>query len=101
VIWLIIGIVFVLVVAAAALASNLKDVYDTVRAVLRRPAVGKEAMRGKTAVVKSALRPEGRVMLDGELWTAVSREGNIEAGTTVRVDGLRGLKLFVRRQDKP
>ncbi|HEY91514.1 MAG TPA: serine protease [Dehalococcoidia bacterium] len=93
----IVGIV-VFVLVAVLLWSQLVDVFQTLRAVFRRPATGKEAIRGKTATVKVVLEPEGTVLMAGELWKAVSQEGHIEAGVIVQVRKIEGLKLFVVRK---
>lgn len=37
----------------------------------RQPAIGKEDMKGKTAVVREPLNPEGTILCQGELWNAV------------------------------
>ena len=93
----IIGII-VFVLVAVLLGSQLADVFQTLRAVLRRPATGKEAIKGKTAVTKTALEPEGTVLMDGELWKAVSQKDYIKVGETVIVKKIEGLKLFVVRK---
>jgi len=93
----IVGIV-VFVLLAVLLWSQLVEVFQTLKAVLRRPQTGKEALRGKTATVRTALEPEGTVSLGGELWKAISPEGYIEAGVTVIIRKIEGLKLFVIRK---
>jgi len=93
----IVGIV-VFVLVAVLLGSQLADVFQTLRAVFRRPATGKEAIRGKTAVTKTVLEPEGTVLMEGELWKAVSQEEHIKVGETVKVKKIEGLKLFVIRK---
>ncbi|MBL7165293.1 MAG: serine protease [Dehalococcoidales bacterium] len=93
----IVGIV-VFVLLAVLLWSQLVEVFQTLRAVFRRPLTGKEALRGKTATVRTALEPEGTVSLEGELWKAVSQEGYIEVGVTVEIRKIEGLKLFVIRK---
>jgi membrane-bound serine protease (ClpP class) len=92
-----IAIAAIVVFSLLAIAAFLffTDVFHTLRAVLRRPQTGKEALRGKTAVVRKALLPKGTVMLDGELWTAVSDGGPVEPGETVRVDRVENLTLHV------
>lgn len=95
----IVGIV-VFVLLAVLLWSQLVDVFQTLKAVFRRPLTGKEALRGKTATVRTALEPEGTVSLEGELWKAVSKEGRIEAGVTVKITKIEGLKLYVTKRGK-
>jgi membrane-bound serine protease (ClpP class) len=66
----------------------------------RQPSTGWEELIGKTAVVRTALAPEGMVMFKGERWTAVSEEGSIEVGETVTIDRVDSLKLYVSRLKK-
>ena len=57
----------------------------------RRVSAGSEDLVGKTARVRTALRPEGTVFIQGEYWTAVSEEGHVEPGeevVVIRVDNL-------------
>ena len=68
-----------------------------VRALYDRPTTGPEAMVGATAVVKTPLAPAGQVLVDGELWRAVSEDGPVPAGETVRVTAVEGLTLKVKR----
>lgn len=59
---------------------------------------GREELTGKTAVVKVALAPEGMVFFKGELWTAISEEGRIEAGEEITICRVDGLKLYVTKK---
>jgi membrane-bound serine protease (ClpP class) len=61
----------------------------------RRPTVGGEALVGEVAVVRSALRPRGMVVLGGERWRAISQVGPIDSGQSVRVLAVHGLELVV------
>lgn len=56
---------------------------------------------GQLASVESPLRPEGFVMLDGELWPARSRTGvSVPRGrANVRVVGASGCRLEVEPAD--
>jgi len=58
----------------------------------RPPAVGAEALVGKTAVVTD----EGWVRAEGELWRARGAEG-ARPGERVTVEAVEGLTLLVRR----
>lgn len=58
------------------------------------PTVGREAMTGERAEVVEALRPEGWVRVQGELWRARSERG-AERGETVLVRRVDGLTLLV------
>jgi membrane-bound serine protease (ClpP class) len=66
-----------------------------VRALARRPITGAAGLIGQTGVVRSAIDPEGQVLVQGELWRAVSAGGPIAAGETVRVTAVAGLTLTV------
>ncbi len=89
--WLIYGLaaimaVFFLMVVSAILRSR------------RLPAVtGMQALVGRTAVVRSALEPEGQVFLEGERWTATAEDGPVQEGENVIVTAVHGLRLAVRR----
>lgn len=64
----------------------------------RQPKTGREELKGKTAVVKVALEPEGTVLYKGELWTAVADKGKIKPGEEVTITGVDGLTLQVTRK---
>lgn len=59
-----------------------------------RPKTGPEAMIGETAEVSSECRPDGRVHVHGELWTAYCEAG-AGVGETVRITAMDGLTLTV------
>jgi membrane-bound serine protease (ClpP class) len=64
------------------------------KAQLRKPATGSEGMIGKEGVAVTAIHEEGKILIDGEYWNAVSEQG-VEEGKTVKVLGVKGLKLIV------
>ncbi len=66
-----------------------------VRALRGRPLTGAAGMVGNTGVTRSAIDPEGQVLVQGELWRAVSDGGPIAAGEAVRVVAVEGLTLKV------
>jgi membrane-bound serine protease (ClpP class) len=68
-----------------------------VRALYRPSVTGSSAMVGRIGVTRTALGPEGHVLIDGELWRAVSPDGRIEAGETVQVTAIDGLTVKVAR----
>ena len=66
---------------------------------LRRPqTTGAAGMVGQVGVVKSALEPEGRVLIGGELWQAVAQDGPVGVGERVQVSAIDGLTLKVTKQ---
>ena len=68
-----------------------------VRALYRPAATGASGMVGQTGVVQRALDPEGQVLVEGELWRAVAREGSVPAGEKVEIERVDGLTLTVAR----
>jgi membrane-bound serine protease (ClpP class) len=71
-----------------------------VRTYRRQATTGKEDLRGKIAVVKETLDPEGLVFYQGDLWTALSNSGRIESGEEVIITEVKGLKLLVMKKAK-
>ena len=57
---------------------------------------GREGLLGATGTVKGRLDPTGTVFVQGTLWSARSPVP-IEAGATVRVVGVEGLRLTVEK----
>ncbi len=86
--------VIIPVIALAALFSFFV-VGMGVRALRRRPITGGEGMVGLVGTVKTPLEPRGKVMIQGELWDAVSNE-TVEPGNEVHVTRVDGLKLHVK-----
>ena len=62
----------------------------------RRPAVGVEAMIGKTGVAASNLWPEGQIRVGGEIWQARCERG-CDLGAKVVIRSVEGLTLVVER----
>jgi len=71
------------------------------RALYRPSTTGTAGMVGQTGVVKTALDPEGHVLVDGELWQAVAADGPVPAGERVQVLGVDGLTLKVSKSARP
>lgn len=67
-----------------------------IRAQRSKPVTGAEGLVGTTVVAQTDIAPEGMVMLQGELWEAVSDEV-IKQGETAVVKAVEGLKLVVKR----
>lgn len=65
----------------------------------KKPVTGIEALIGMGGTAKTEIHPRGTVLLQGELWEAVSEEP-IKEGEPVIVQGLDGLKLMVKRSPK-
>jgi len=67
-----------------------------VRSVGRKPVSGQEGMLGAIGTAKERLDPTGTVFVQGTLWSARSTVP-IEAGATVRVVDVEGLRLTVEK----
>ena len=67
------------------------------RALHRPQTTGAAGMVGHTGVVRTALDPEGQVLVDGELWRAVTRDGPVPPGEHVEIVSVDGLTLTVTR----
>lgn len=65
-------------------------------ALLRRP-VRLTDMSGASGVVVEALKPDGIIKVEGELWNARSMSSEIEEGARVVVVRQEGLRLLVQR----
>jgi membrane-bound serine protease (ClpP class) len=67
-----------------------------IRAQRRQPTTGREGLVGLVGEVTEALKPNGRVFVEGELWFASSDEP-IESREMVQIVAVQGMKLHVRR----
>ena len=62
-------------------------------------ASGVEAMIGEIGIARTPVGPDGKVFVHGELWNA-SANGEIAAGSRVRVRGVEGLRVIVERAEE-
>jgi membrane-bound serine protease (ClpP class) len=67
-----------------------------VKAQMRKPQTGKEAMVGMEGDALSDIVPEGKVFVYGETWNAIS-DDKILKGEKVKVTGVDNLKLKVQK----
>jgi membrane-bound serine protease (ClpP class) len=65
------------------------------RALKSKPPTGREGLIGETGESLTALRPEGRVRIHGEIWNAVSESGTIAKDVRIRVVRVENLTLHV------
>lgn len=65
-----------------------------VRARRNKVLTGSSGMIGEIGVSRTALEPEGQILVHGEYWDAVAST-NVPAGAQVRVKAVSGLKLTV------
>jgi len=68
-----------------------------VRAQYRKVTTGAQGMIGEVGVARTALAPEGTVLVEGELWKARVTEGSIDLGQKVRVVAMDGFELTVEK----
>ncbi|MBI2882460.1 MAG: nodulation protein NfeD [Candidatus Methylomirabilis oxyfera] len=66
------------------------------RAQRQKTTTGAEGLIGQIGTVRTPLKPEGSVLVGGELWSAQCEEG-AEPGDTVKIWAVKGLMLFVRK----
>jgi membrane-bound ClpP family serine protease len=69
------------------------------RALKKQSTIGLPSMIGSTGKAADNLSPEGMVKIRGELWGAISEEGDISSGENIVVTGENGLKLLVRKTE--
>ncbi|TAJ32042.1 MAG: nodulation protein NfeD [Nitrospirae bacterium] len=65
-----------------------------IRAMRRKPSTGREGMVGLVGVAKTTLAPQGKILVHGELWEAVS-DRPLQPGDQAEVTKIEGLKLYV------
>ena len=88
---------FILILVFAVAASIL--VFRRVAVAQRQKvATGHEELIGRVTKVRAALKPEGTVFIDGEIWSARIINGQAEVGEDVIITGVEGLKLNVAKQ---
>jgi membrane-bound serine protease (ClpP class) len=69
-----------------------------VRALRSRPSTGEAGLVGQVGIARSALAPDGQIMIQGELWRAVAEDGTVAEGEPVKVIAVEGLTLKVTRE---
>jgi membrane-bound ClpP family serine protease len=102
------GLVLVIAAVAAALVVTVGWVAVAARKALiaarRRTLSGREALSGRTGVVRTWNGDGGQVFVDGALWRArrswADHEERLDAGDAVVVERVSGLTLAVRRAEE-
>ena len=87
-------------VAAVALFTGLFFAFAIAKVVQaqRKPAVtGREGLIGALAQARSALEPDGTVMVKGELWDASALDAPIAEGEWVEIVAMEGFRLTVKK----
>jgi membrane-bound serine protease (ClpP class) len=85
-----------LAVAIPFAAITMFLVSMVIKARRNKVLTGAEGMIGELGVARTALEPEGQVLVRGEYWDAVAN-ASVPAGAQVRVKGVAGLKLQVEK----
>ncbi|MFW6103310.1 MAG: NfeD family protein [Chloroflexota bacterium] len=84
-------------VAIGATAFSIFVVGAIIKGQRLQKSTGTEGMIGKIAVARTALRPRGTVLAEGELWTAEVKEGEASPGEELVIEGVERMLLRVRR----
>ena len=87
----------IVIVAIAIAAFLVITIVWGIRAHRHQVSAGREDLIGKTAEVKTALNPRGTVFIEGELWTAVSEDGQAEPGDEVVITKVDRLTVWVTK----
>lgn len=89
------GTIFAVVGVSAALS-----IFVLSKALMiqrKKPVTGTNSLIGAVGGVRRDLTPNGTIAIRGEYWNAHSVEGTIQLGERVRVQGIDGRTLLVRR----
>ena len=89
----------ILTSAALSLIFFMSIVGFGLRALQSKPPTGREGIVGEIGESLTALAPEGRVRVHGEIWNAVSVSGPIAQGSKIRVASVDNLTLRVEQLD--
>jgi membrane-bound serine protease (ClpP class) len=76
------------------------SIVAVVRSQKRAVAAGRETLVGRPGVVRTPLKPGGTVLVDGELWNAVTDGPHLTIGEPIVVTGTAELILRVRRKEE-
>ena len=88
-------IITIAVIITALFAFVLQK---AVKAHRRQPSIGNEELVGKSGIVKTALKPMGTILYNGERWNATLDEGQAKPGEEVTITKHDGLKLWVTKK---
>jgi membrane-bound ClpP family serine protease len=87
----------IVIVAIAIAAFLVITIVWGIRAHRRHVSAGREDLIGKTAEVKTALNQKGTVLVEGELWMAVSEDCQAEPGDEVVITKVDHLTVWVTK----
>jgi len=92
-----ISLAAILATTGATAAFFIFIVTMALRTQRQKTTTGVEGLIGQVGTVRTPLRPEGRIFVGGELWSARCEEG-AETGDKVRVQAVKGLMLMVGKE---
>ena len=69
------------------------------KAYKQKPVSGIEGFIGLSGIARTEINPRGQLLIQGEIWDAVSDEP-IREGESAEVTGIEGLKLHIKRSKK-
>ncbi len=72
-----------------------------IKAQFKKPTTGLEGMVGSAGIVKSTLKPKGKIQIHGEIWNAIPQSGEevIRKGEEVEVVRVDGMRLIVKKRE--
>ncbi|MBT7618987.1 MAG: nodulation protein NfeD, partial [Calditrichaeota bacterium] len=70
------------------------------KAQLRKTKTGKEGLIGMVGEALEDINPQGKVLVNGEYWVALSKM-EIQKGQTIEVTGMKGMKLLISQVSPP
>jgi membrane-bound serine protease (ClpP class) len=92
-----ISLAAILATTGATAAFFIFIVTMALRTQRQKTTTGVEGLIGRVGTARTPLRPEGRIFVGGELWSARCEEG-AETGDKVRVQAVKGLMLMVGKE---
>ena len=91
---------WLIILAAIAIAAFLViTIVWGIRAHRRKVSAGREELIGRIAEVKTTLNPKGTVLIEGELWAAISEDGQFEPGDEVAIAKVDRLTVWVTKSN--
>ena len=91
---------WLIILAAIAIAAFLViTIVWGIRAHRRKVSAGREELIGRIAEVKTTLNPKGTVLIEGELWAAISEDGQFEPGDEVAITKVDRLTVWVTKSN--
>ena len=95
-----ISIELIILIVALSAAFFLFAISFGIRAHRKKVSTGNEGIVGETGRALSDLKPQGDILVHGEIWKAESHEGEIKKGESVSIIEIDNLTLKVKRFGK-